>query len=220
MLRKSSRSRGKALEVQQTSTEFVPLWAYECIHSYNILRYLLLLDWKKSHSLHLLYFPFSVFHSVSIASISFAMQEFGFRMRMAFFRKPVDCLCYLRKVVHLWSSGRWLVYVLGIFFVFFNARGRELDMLIRTRHSSHSRMWSRLSSCFWVKTKWFVPCWTRRKVPRPGPQNCEVDFQLRSSASLGKTWNAKWCCCLAWSMSFAKCCHMLSCWRVESDIVW
>lgn len=49
-----------------------------------------------------------------------------------------------------WSLELALVYVLGISFVFFNASGRELDMLIRTRHSSHSRMWSRLSSCFWV----------------------------------------------------------------------
>ena len=68
-------------------------------------------------------------------------------MRMAFFRKPVDCLCYFEKkwcifdplgvgpifMVHFsigfqeWSLELALVHVLGICFVFFNASGRELD---------------------------------------------------------------------------------------------
>ena len=202
------------------------------MNAYTILRYLLLLGWKKSQSLHLLYFPFSVFHSVSIASISLAMQEFGFMDADGIFSETCGLPLLFEKsgaslilwalvyfMVHFQSVSRMVTGIgsgacFGHLFCLFQCkweRTRLLDMLIRTswtRHSSHSRMWSRLSSCFWV-TKWFVPCWTRRKVPRPGPQNCEVDFQLRSSASLGQKWNAKWCCCLgSMSQSVVRCCHV------------
>ena len=123
------------------------------MNAYTILRYLLLLGWKKSQSLHLLYFPFSVFHSVSIASISLAMQEFGFMDADGIFSETCGLPLLFEKsgaslilwalvyfMVHFQSVSRMVTGIgsgacFGHLFCLFQCkweRTRLLDMLIRT----------------------------------------------------------------------------------------
>lgn len=118
-------------------------------------------------------------------------------------------------MVHFQSVSRMVTGIgsgacFGHFFCLFQRkweRTRLLDMLIRTRHSSHAcGLDFRL-----VLGQDQVICPMNSTYPRPGPQNCKVDFQLRSSASLGKTWNVirdavVWDPCR--SQSVVICCHV------------